>query len=73
MRELQRGSDVGESEWLVAVDSTVVRAHHHAAGAGHARPADVAVEVLTPVLDRQGRPDVEVVSRSGEGTGGRSE
>ena len=73
LRELRRGSDVGESEWLVAVDSSVVRAHHHAAGARHAPPADVSVEVLTPVLDRQDRPDVEVVSTPGEDTGGGSE
>ena len=30
---LQRGRDGGESEWTVAADSTVIRAHQHAAGA----------------------------------------
>lgn len=29
----------GEIEWLVSVDSTVVRAHQHAAGAGRTSPA----------------------------------
>lgn len=74
LRELQRGSDVGESEWVLAVDSTVVRAHHHAAGARHLPPADVPDEVLGPLLSRDatgsGRSSREVVSPSGEGTGG---
>jgi len=50
LTELQRGCDVGEDEWVVAVDSTVVRAHHHAAGARHARPADVPAHVLAVAL-----------------------
>src|SRR3954452_3187236 len=33
LSELQRGCDVGEERWVVAIDSTVVRAHHHASGA----------------------------------------
>src|SRR6478736_6343760 len=33
LRELQRGCDVGEDTWVVSIDSTVIRAHHHAAGA----------------------------------------
>jgi transposase len=77
LRELQRGCDVGESEWLLAVDSAVVRAHHHAAGARHAPPADVPAEVLTPVLERtQGAPsspDSEVLSTPAADTGGCGE
>lgn len=34
-------ADCGAGEWRVGVDGTVVRAHHHAAGARHAPPADV--------------------------------
>ena len=40
---------VGE-QWAVAIDSTVVRAHQHAAGARHAPPKDVPAEALTPLL-----------------------
>ena len=50
LAELQRGCDVGEDEWVVAIDSTVVRAHHHAAGARHAAPVDVPAEVLAVAL-----------------------
>lgn len=50
LRELQRGCDVGQDSWMVAVDSTVVRAHHHAAGAPHRPPADVPAEVLAVAL-----------------------
>jgi transposase len=39
--ELRRGCDVPEGkDWTVGVDSTVVRAHQHAAGARHAPPAE---------------------------------
>lgn len=44
---LQVGCDQGP-DWLVAVDSTVVRAHQHAAGARHAPPRDVPAERLSP-------------------------
>jgi transposase len=48
--ELRRDADLGEGVgWTVGVDSGVVRAHQHAAGARHAAPADVPVEVLAPV------------------------
>jgi transposase len=50
LTELQRGCDVGEDEWVVAVDSTVVRAHHHASGARHALPADVPTQVVAVAL-----------------------
>jgi len=35
---------------VVAIDSTVVRAHHHAAGARHQPPVDVAAGVLATAL-----------------------
>jgi transposase len=45
--ELRRGADHDEGpEWTVGVDSGVVRAHQHAAGARHQPPADVAAEVV---------------------------
>ena len=47
---LQVGCDEAEGQdwrdWTVAVDSTVVRAHQHAAGARHQPPADVEAERL---------------------------
>jgi transposase len=44
---LQAGCDQGEAAaWSVAVDSTVVRAHQHAAGARHAPPKDIPAERL---------------------------
>jgi transposase len=47
---LQVGCDDAEGqEWAVAVDSTVVRAHQHAAGARHEPPQDVAAERLEMV------------------------
>lgn len=50
LRELQRGCDMVGDRWVVAVDSTVVRAHHHAAGARHEPPRDVPAMVLTTAL-----------------------
>jgi transposase len=49
---LQAGSDADvEGEWMVSVDATVIRAHHHAAGARHgALPADVRVTPGLPGL-----------------------
>jgi transposase len=41
-------SGEGVEEWVVSVDSTVIRAHHHAAGARHEPPVDVELaEALT--------------------------
>lgn len=48
--ELQRGCDVAEEQWVVAIDSTVVRAHHHAAGARHEPPQDVPAHRLAVAL-----------------------
>ncbi len=44
---LQTGCDQREgAAWSLAVDSTVVRAHQHAAGARHAPPKDIPAERL---------------------------
>jgi transposase len=44
---LQAGCDEAEgAAWSVAVDSTVVRAHQHAAGARHVPPKDIPAERL---------------------------
>ena len=41
--ELRRSCDVAEGkDWTVGADSTVVRAHQHAAGAGAFRPPSAA-------------------------------
>src|SRR5215211_3491097 len=49
--ELRRDADVGEGvDWTVAVDSGMVRAHQHAAGARHAPPTDIAAEVVAPAV-----------------------
>src|SRR5213076_2126874 len=41
LRELMRGSDADDEVWTVSVDSTSIRAHHHAAGARKSPPLDV--------------------------------
>jgi hypothetical protein len=41
-----RGSDRDDSDWMMSVDSTSIRAHHHAAGARKAPPRDVTAERL---------------------------
>lgn len=47
---LRAGCDEGQGQaWTVAIDSTVVRAHQHAAGARHAPPKDVAPDRVAPV------------------------
>lgn len=44
---LQSGCDkLDGADWLVAVDSTVIRAHQHAAGARHAPPKDISADRL---------------------------
>lgn len=53
LSELQRGCDLDEDQWVVAIDSTVVRAHHHAAGARHEPPSDVPAEVVATALAEQ--------------------
>ncbi len=41
---------VEDGEWAVSVDATVIRAHHHAAGARHEPPKDIPAEVLAPTV-----------------------
>lgn len=47
LEALQTGCDEAEgADWSVSVDSTVVRAHQHAAGARHAPPKDIPADRL---------------------------
>ena len=49
LQALRRDCDLGDGQpWTIGVDSTVVRAHQHAAGARRAPPADVPTAVLAP-------------------------
>lgn len=48
---LRAGCDVGQgTDWTVGIDSTVVRAHHDAAGARHRPPVDVPAGRLVGAL-----------------------
>jgi transposase len=52
LEELRAGGDGDHSgEWVVGVDSTVVRAHQHAAGARHEPPKDIPAQRLAPLLE----------------------
>ena len=51
LSELQRGSDTGTASWDVGIDSTVIRAHQHAAGAPHTPPSDVPAERLAVAVE----------------------
>jgi len=58
---VQAGADAaGELDWLVSVDSTVVRAHQHAAGARRAADTlpelEVADPPATPAAERGAKP-----------------
>lgn len=69
LAELQAGCDEAEGrDWTVAVDSTVVRAHQHAAGARHRPPKDVPAERLEPATLSE-----PVRRRPASGTGGSVE
>jgi transposase len=49
---LRAGCDTGQGDgWTVGIDSTVVRAHHDAAGARHRPPVDVPADRLVGVLE----------------------
>lgn len=64
---LRTGADHDdEGRWLLGVDATVIRAHHHAAGARKTPPKDVPTERLTPTV-------LEVVGPPVRVTGGRIE
>jgi hypothetical protein len=67
LRGLRRGCDGDEEEWVVSVDSTSVRAHHHAAGARKAPPLDVSAERLAVAFVDDQR---EVVESADDHTGG---
>lgn len=58
LTDLQRGSDGEVEEWVVSVDSTVVRAHQDAAGARKAAPADVAAARLAVALTESAGEEV---------------
>jgi Transposase and inactivated derivatives len=63
LEALQTGCDQDEGpDWAAAIDSTVIRAHQHAAGARHEPPKDIPAERLKPIA----------LSVPGH-TGGRSE
>jgi transposase len=51
------------AEWVLGTDGTVIRAHHHSAGARHEPPKDIAAEVLAPTV-------LEVSLSAGKDTGG---
>ena len=70
LAELMRGSDADDAEWVVSVDSTSIRAHHHAAGAPKAPPSDVASERLAVAFTDDAR---EVVVSADGHTGGTIE
>ncbi len=53
-------------EWVLGTDGTVIRAHHHSAGARHEPPKDIAAQVLAPTV-------LEVSLRQGSHTGGSVE
>jgi len=51
LARLQVGCDEQEGKsWAVAIDSTVVRAHQHAAGARHRPPTDIDPARLAPAV-----------------------
>jgi transposase len=64
---LRTGADeMDAAEWRVSIDATVIRAHHHAAGARHAPPKDVPAHRLAPIA-------LEAASREGPRAGGSVE
>ena len=53
---LRAGCDGEEAAvWTVGMDSAVIRAHHHAAGARREPPKDVPAQRLAVVLEDQAR------------------
>ena len=71
LARLQTKSDADAgAEWAVAIDSTVVRAHRHAAGARHAPPKDVPAEQLAPLLPTPTLPAAAgTAAEAGDGAG----
>ncbi len=67
LSKVRAGADQERDEpWVASVDGTVIRAHHHAAGARHAPPKDIPAHRLAPTVLGQG-------SGPGLHTGGRVE
>ncbi|MGI8947128.1 MAG: IS5 family transposase [Ornithinimicrobium sp.] len=56
----------GDQRWVASVDGTVIRAHHHAAGARHEPPKDIPAHRLAPTVLSGG-------NAPGQHTGGRVE
>ena len=55
--QLRAGCDEDEgSEWTLGMDSTVIRAHQHAAGARHEPPKDIPPQRLAVTLEEQATP-----------------
>ncbi len=69
--QLRAGFDRGAGQaWMVAVDTTVVRAHQHAAGARRRPPADVdPARVAVAELTAPRRPGAEPDYKNREGLG----
>ncbi|MFI1721950.1 IS5 family transposase [Streptomyces sp. NPDC020489] len=71
LRRIQAEADAaGEIDWDVSVDSTSVRAHHHAAGARHAPPP--AIKGGSAQAVRAARIWAELIDRPAEGKGGEA-
>lgn len=67
LSEVRAGADQERDQsWVAGVDGTVIRAHHHAAGARHAPPKDIPAQRLAPAL-------LTGASTPGQHTGGSLE
>lgn len=77
LQQVQAAADaVGDIDWDIAVDSTIVRAHQHAAGARIDPPQATASKEAQPVLEKirvprpgPGRPAVREPVAVGSGVG----
>lgn len=67
LQQVQAESDaVGEIDWAISVDSTVVRAHQHAAGARTAPPPTPASKGATKVEHQHEKPWQSIHGRLAE-------
>jgi transposase len=67
LSKIRTGADQdADQSWVASVDGTVIRAHHHAAGARHEPPKDIPAHRLAPTVLGGG-------SAPGQHTGGRVE
>lgn len=79
LSQLRTDCDLGGAgEWALGVDATVVRAHHHAAGARHEPPKDIPADVLASIgleapiqslKDTGGTIELQEIRRSARGVG----